>query len=69
MFYNSLSKLKILFRILSLLLFIYLHFCTLIHNEETLSRSLLMELELGEIRILEAITPHPLIVVYGDSLS
>ena len=45
----------------------YLYFCTLIHNEETLSGSLLVELEFGEIR-MEAMTSHPLIAICGDSL-
>ena len=46
----------------------YLYFCILIHNEETLSGSLLVELEFSKIR-MEVMTPHPLIVVCGDSLS
>ena len=66
-FYNSLFELKILFRILSLLLLL-LHFCTLIHNEETLSGSLLIKLEFSEIK-MEATTPHPFIAICGDTLS
>ena len=46
----------------------YLHFCTLIYNEETLSGSLMVELELSEIR-METMTPYPLIAVCGDSIS
>ena len=51
-FFNYMFVLEILYQNFVLFIFIFLDFYTLVHNEETLSESLLVELESDETRVV-----------------
>ena len=51
-FFNFMFVLEILYKNFVLFCFIFLDFYTMVHNEETLSESLLVELESDETRMV-----------------